>query len=463
MESLISFVENTASGGDRLRLHEAVRFSVRPWIRRLVATGADINAQDEHGFAPIHIACSRGSTAILIDLIHLDADINIVDYAGNTPLHIACRFGASECVEALISNGADFNVVNDLGETPAHCACRSNTLDSLQCLMRRRAVAAGAKSRFGDTLLHTASANIECDVINILLASALLCTAILERNVVGDMPLHVACKSKNIVAVSGLLRAAAERATHSGQIVDVQSGLKEDDILNITGASGRAPLHLAVRSGDLSLVRLLLKEGASCETRDAYGRTALFEAVMMENFDIALMLLVFGSDPNTTDGSHMPAMHVCVSKENAKLLALLIAFGGNINLPDAFGITALQSIQQSSNVFESTVFNLLKNIDDWQRRWMRAYNREEKFSKRRTEKAALEFSLKTLRYRTRPSAPMLFTDSPFRMGNQQRGHTSITRFYVDEGGLEHKVLAIARNNSLECVYVDVIGLHAISL
>jgi ankyrin repeat protein len=441
MEGLISFVENKEPGNGRLRLHEAVRFAIRPLIRRLVATGGNIDAQDELGFAPIHIACIRGFTAVLLDLIHLDADVNITDCAGNTPLHIACRFGASECVEALLSNGADFNLVNHLGETPAHCACRCATVDSLQCLLRRRAVAAGAKTRLGDTLLHIASSNVECDVINILLASTICSKAISERNLAGDMPLHLACKSRNLVAASGLLRFATERATDLGPIIDAQAE-REVDLVNTPGAMGRYPLHLAVRSKDTSLVRLLLKEGASSEARDAYGRTALFEAIMLENFDISLMLLVHGSDPNTKDGSHMSAMHVCVSKENAKLLALLAAFGGDEDLSDAFGVTVSQSMRQSSNVFESTVLGLLKDIDSWSRRWMRAYHREESYSKRQADKATLEYSLKMLRYRTRLSASSLSIDPPNRTRDTQRGHTSITRFYVDEDGLEHKVLPL---------------------
>ena len=44
------------------------------------------------------------------------------DNAGDVPLHVACRAGALECVRLLLETAADPQAKNNMGETPSDCA-----------------------------------------------------------------------------------------------------------------------------------------------------------------------------------------------------------------------------------------------------------------------------------------------------------------------------------------------------
>jgi len=44
-----------------------------PSVRLLHATGVDINAKDEHGTTPLHVACSKGNLETVKPLIILRA------------------------------------------------------------------------------------------------------------------------------------------------------------------------------------------------------------------------------------------------------------------------------------------------------------------------------------------------------------------------------------------------------
>jgi len=79
---------------------------------------ANINARDEKGYTPLHLAaCSIASDVIKL-LIERGADINAQDSEGRTPLHVAAQYGRYNAAEALIERRADINAVDKNGQTP---------------------------------------------------------------------------------------------------------------------------------------------------------------------------------------------------------------------------------------------------------------------------------------------------------------------------------------------------------
>ena len=59
--------------------------------------------------------------AVLLDAAGDDV-LEARDNAGDVPLHVACRAGALECVRLLLETAADPQAKNNMGETPSDCA-----------------------------------------------------------------------------------------------------------------------------------------------------------------------------------------------------------------------------------------------------------------------------------------------------------------------------------------------------
>ena len=79
-------------------------------LELLLAHGADINALDDHGWAPIHCAINTGYYNAVQFLIENGADVNLKDriYAsGLTPLQWALEQGKEEIAELLRKHGAE--------------------------------------------------------------------------------------------------------------------------------------------------------------------------------------------------------------------------------------------------------------------------------------------------------------------------------------------------------------------
>jgi ankyrin repeat protein len=94
----------------------------------LVAAGAAVRARNRRGAEPLHYAADGGpgspvwnptaQTATVALLIDAGADPNAVDNSGVAPLHRAVRTRCTAAVEALLDGGADPGRKNKNGSTP---------------------------------------------------------------------------------------------------------------------------------------------------------------------------------------------------------------------------------------------------------------------------------------------------------------------------------------------------------
>ncbi|MQA91932.1 MAG: ankyrin repeat domain-containing protein [Gemmatimonas sp.] len=78
-------------------------------VRRLLASGADVNATGGGGYTPLHLACSRGDAPLVEELLRRGAEIRPTD-DGRTPAQIARDYGHPQVVELLVglsSQGQD--------------------------------------------------------------------------------------------------------------------------------------------------------------------------------------------------------------------------------------------------------------------------------------------------------------------------------------------------------------------
>ena len=116
-------------------LHVAAAAYHRGLAEALVAQGAAVRARNRRGAEPLHYAADGHPGADYLDpnaqremisyLIDAGADPDAIDKSGVAPLHRAVRSRSSAAVSALIDGGADPLLMNKSGSTPLHLAVQN--------------------------------------------------------------------------------------------------------------------------------------------------------------------------------------------------------------------------------------------------------------------------------------------------------------------------------------------------
>jgi hypothetical protein len=113
-------------------LHVAAAAFDLTLAQSLVGQGAAVRARNRRGAEPLHYAADGGpsgdSTAqrdLISFLIDAGADPDAVDKSGVAPLHRAVRDRCSGGVSALIDGGAHALLMNKSGSTPLHLAVQN--------------------------------------------------------------------------------------------------------------------------------------------------------------------------------------------------------------------------------------------------------------------------------------------------------------------------------------------------
>lgn len=86
-------------------------------VRRLIATGGNVNAQDENRNSAYLVAGARGQTDVLKLTLAAGADLKSTNRYGGTALIPACHYGHVETVRELLKTKIDIDHVNNLGWT----------------------------------------------------------------------------------------------------------------------------------------------------------------------------------------------------------------------------------------------------------------------------------------------------------------------------------------------------------
>ena len=109
-------------------LHLAAQYGTPEAVTALAAAGAPVDAANDSGWRPLHVACERSSrraAAMVKVLLDVGADPEATDAEGGSALHYAAwrgKAGAVGPVVALIAAGASISRADSNSDTPMHCA-----------------------------------------------------------------------------------------------------------------------------------------------------------------------------------------------------------------------------------------------------------------------------------------------------------------------------------------------------
>ncbi|XP_023314855.1 serine/threonine-protein phosphatase 6 regulatory ankyrin repeat subunit A-like [Trichogramma pretiosum] len=267
-------------------------------------TFPDVDAQDERGNTPLHLALGRDRTKLVESLLRRGADPNLANAEGSTPLHVICRensnppsgvkivdiarrfFDVSDDVgrpvdvdarddkgntplhlvlqspggiepmtKLLLSRGADVNLANEAGSTPLHVVSKRHYGVELAAIMfeasdeRQRTVRIDARDNEGNTPLCLALLR---DDYFVRMTPLLLRRGANPNlaNAEGLAPLHIICRKQ--YDRDNVAKVFFEINDERRQTVDVDA----------RDSSGRTPLQLAVRNLLPNAVDQLLDHGA---------------------------------------------------------------------------------------------------------------------------------------------------------------------------------------------------------
>lgn len=158
-------------------------------VRDMLDQGADVNATDDYGRTPLHLAAVTNYESSVIELLlSRGADVNARNNYGSTPLHNAVEFiDELPIIALLLDRGADANAKDDNGETPLHMAAAGlNDEPLVIILLLARGADVNARDNYGGTPLHRAARwNESPAVIKILLYSGVDVSA---RDLLGHTP-----------------------------------------------------------------------------------------------------------------------------------------------------------------------------------------------------------------------------------------------------------------------------------
>ena len=87
--------------------------------KRLIAEGAPVDWQNEHGWAPLHEASGRGYLEIVMLLLENKCNLNVTDKYGSTPLIDAARNNNMTIARELVWSLSDLKIRNTVGKTAA--------------------------------------------------------------------------------------------------------------------------------------------------------------------------------------------------------------------------------------------------------------------------------------------------------------------------------------------------------
>jgi len=307
----------------------------------LIYSKANVNAQDNQGLTPLDVVALSDSTfrtEATRALLDAGAKANARDKQGRTAAHLFLTGAwpwseAAACIDMLVAAGADLSAKDAEGKTPLHYLAAlgsQNPMAFLGGVGDTFILAKGdlnSRDNAGDTPLHIAARTGTRDVYDWLVKHGCSLDA---TNNAGETPRQLAMRSTDphsrfqFNPDTDIFQAIRENKLES-----VTAILKSmPDLLDQTNQFGQTPLRLAAQTQRTNIVDYLEARGVRWEPLPAIltGRTEILRTLIARQPQLAL------------DGSFL---RLAAATGNTPAVEILLAAGADVEATGPEGLSPL--------------------------------------------------------------------------------------------------------------------------
>ncbi|MCD4652545.1 ankyrin repeat domain-containing protein [bacterium] len=290
-------------------------------LELLLEHHADVNAKSKDGYTPLHSAILQGNREVAQILIQNGADVNAQINTGHSTLHLVIGRNLIspwnrlvEFVRFLLEKNADVNLESDCGETALGLARQKNMHWIMKDLEDHGAI-------LGKRILHEAvKLNDTVGVREILKdLNDIDC-----RNVEDRTALYWACQLRRLETIKLLIEKDANTDLLSAKHKEIISDLSAVITPRPVRPRDPNPLLNAIYKGKLYEVEKLIREGADVNFRNNKQMTALHLAAERGHKYIAKLLIEAGALIEAKDIRQQRPLHYAVKNRRIRTVNLLL-------------------------------------------------------------------------------------------------------------------------------------------
>ena len=298
-------------------------------VRKLVASGANVNAPQGDGMTALHWAAKHGDAALTDALIKAHANVNATTTIdAYTPLLIASKSGNPAVVRALIKAGANVNAVAGTGATSLHLAAESGNTDVVAALLDKGADPNAKEALWGQSPLVFAAEDNRADVIRLLIKRGADVNALTKAvNLTEEAAAEQAgTKKRNEVLISFMPQARRDSVAAAVKEAAAKAAANPA-LAGGRGGGGRGGAGGMVPVGPFTpeQVQMAIDSGRAVMRNNAAAKGPVTEVVDTINGGVA------GYAASVGGIGGMSALHHAVRQGNLEAVDALLDGGANVN------------------------------------------------------------------------------------------------------------------------------------